>query len=297
MAAARRLNFTISFGLPAAMVASAVLFLLVNTIGTTGFMLRSRLPGPWVHWTRATTVESGVSDHRRVAASSSITEAIGRNDFPILETEAHPGKKLVFLDSAASSQKPRFVLDAMDSYYKTSHANVHRGAHALAVKATEKYEDAREQVRQFVNAGGREEIIFTRGATDAINLVAMSWAQRLQPGDEIILSEMEHHSNLVPWQMAAQRTGAVLKVRGAWSVVVTFLRGHVTTLHHTHPSRCLLRALHTLDGPPTPLIDAPHPAPPPVVCPLQFVPMNASMEFDLDKYYALLTDRTKLVLK
>ena len=118
------------------------------------------------------------------------------------------------VDSAASSQKPRFVLDAMDSYYKTSHANVHRGAHALAVKATEKYEDAREQVRQFVNAGGREEIIFTRGATDAINLVAMSWAQRLQPGDEIILSEMEHHSNLVPWQMAAQRTGAVLKVRG-----------------------------------------------------------------------------------
>jgi cysteine desulfurase/selenocysteine lyase len=206
------------------MVASAVLFLLVNTIGTTGFMLRSRVPGPWVHWTRATTVESGVSDHRRVAASSSITEAIGRNDFPILETEAHPGKKLVFLDSAASSQKPRFVLDAMDSYYKTSHANVHRGAHALAVKATEKYEDAREQVRQFVNAGGREEIIFTRGATDAINLVAMSWAQRLQPGDEIILSEMEHHSNLVPWQMAAQRTGAVLKVRGAWTKVVTFLR-------------------------------------------------------------------------
>lgn len=137
--------------------------------------------------------------------------AINRKDFPVLYTEAHPGKPLVYLDSAASSQKPLHVLNAMDEYYKTSHANVHRGAHSLAVKATEKYEWAREQVKTFINARHREEIIFTRGATEAINLVALSWGQRLQAGDEIILSVMEHHSNLVPWQMLAQRTGAVLK--------------------------------------------------------------------------------------
>eukprot|EP01035_Chromulina_nebulosa_P020748 gene20748-26903_t len=99
----------------------------------------------------------------------------------------------------------------MDEYYKTSHSNVHRGAHALAAKATAKYEWARDKVKEFINAKYREEIIFTKGATDAINLVSLSYTQRLQPGDEIILSVMEHHSNLVPWQMAAQRTGAVLK--------------------------------------------------------------------------------------
>ena len=166
-----------------------------------------------------------------------LIDAIAREDFPILATEAYPGKKLVFLDSAASSQKPNQVLEAMDQYYKTSHANVHRGAHALAAKATAQYEAAREQIREFVNANSYEEIVFTRGATEAINLVALSWSQRLNPGDEIILSEMEHHSNLVPWQMVAQRTGAVLK----------------------------------------------------------FVNMNSNMEFDLDHYYSLLTDRTKMV--
>jgi len=143
--------------------------------------------------------------------STPFPPAINRKDFPILYTEAYPGKPLVYLDSAASSQKPLHVLTAMDEYYKTSHANVHRGAHSLAVKATEKYEWAREQVKTFINARHREEIIFTRGATEAINLVALSWGQRLQAGDEIILSVMEHHSNLVPWQMLAQRTGAVLK--------------------------------------------------------------------------------------
>lgn len=142
---------------------------------------------------------------------NSISDAISRDDFPILATEAYPGKKLIFLDSAASSQKPNYVLEAMDEYYKTSHSNVHRGAHALAAKATAQYEAAREQIRDFINAGSYDEIIFTRGATEAINLVALSWSQRLNAGDEIILSEMEHHSNLVPWQMVAQRTGAVLK--------------------------------------------------------------------------------------
>jgi cysteine desulfurase/selenocysteine lyase len=150
----------------------------------------------------------------QVLESSKIPDAMRREDFPILDTDAYPGKKLVYLDSAASSQKPNYVLDVLDDYYKSSHANVHRGAHALAAKATEKYEWARDQVKLFINAQHREEIIFTRGATEAINVIAMSWAQRLQPGDEIILSVMEHHSNLVPWQMVAQRTGAVLKFVG-----------------------------------------------------------------------------------
>jgi cysteine desulfurase/selenocysteine lyase len=98
----------------------------------------------------------------------------------------------------------------MDNYYKTSHANVHRGAHALAMKATSLYEEARDSVQLFINAKRREEIVFTRGATEAINVVAMSWGQKLKAGDEIILSVMEHHSNLVPWQLLAQRTGAIL---------------------------------------------------------------------------------------
>lgn len=138
-------------------------------------------------------------------------KAINRDDFPILQTDAYPDKPLVYLDSAASSQKPHYVLDMMDQYYKTSHANVHRGAHSLAIKATEKYEWARTQVQKFINAKYREEIVFTRGATEAINIVAMSYGQRLLPGDEIILSVIEHHSNLVPWQLLAQKTGAVLK--------------------------------------------------------------------------------------
>ena len=138
-------------------------------------------------------------------------EGINRIDFPILSTEVYPSKPLVYLDSAASSQHPDYVVDAMSEYYRTSHANVHRGAHALAVRATTLYEEARTSVQDFINAKMREEIVFTRGATEAINLVAQSWGQRLQPGDEIILTVMEHHSNLVPWQMLAQRTGAVIK--------------------------------------------------------------------------------------
>lgn len=139
-------------------------------------------------------------------------EGINREDFPILQSfEPHPGKKLVFLDSAASSQKPEFVLSAMDQYYRTSHANVHRGAYSLASKATEMYENARSLVQKFVNAKAREEIVFTRGATEAINLVALSYGTRIGAGDEIVISVMEHHSNLVPWQMLAERTGAVLR--------------------------------------------------------------------------------------
>jgi cysteine desulfurase/selenocysteine lyase len=164
-------------------------------------------------------------------------ESIRRSDFPILSTFAYPGKKLVYLDSAASSQKPEIVIEKMNEYYRTSHANVHRGAHSLAMKATEKYEWARDQVKLLINATQREEIVFTKGATEAINLVAISWTQRLQPGDEIILSIMEHHSNLVPWQIASQKTGAILK----------------------------------------------------------FVQLTEDMQFDLEHYKSLISNRTKLV--
>ena len=125
--------------------------------------------------------------------------SIRRSDFPILQNSVYSGKTLIYLDSGASSQKPTFVLDKMDSYYRTSHSNVHRGAHALAIKATTLYEWARDQLKSFINAGHREEIIFTRGATEAINIVASSYSTMLKPGDEIVLSVMEHHSNLVPW--------------------------------------------------------------------------------------------------
>jgi cysteine desulfurase/selenocysteine lyase len=138
-------------------------------------------------------------------------DSILRYDFPILQTDTYKDKQLVYLDSGASSQKPNYVLDAISDYYKTSNANVHRGAHFLANKATEKYELARQKVQHFINAKSYEEIIFTKGATDGINLFAHSWSQRILFGDEIILSVMEHHSNLVPWQMIAQRTGAILK--------------------------------------------------------------------------------------
>ena len=139
-------------------------------------------------------------------------EAINREDFPILDQEVYPGKPLVYLDSAASSQKPLFVVDSMNKYYLKTHSNVHRGAHALAAKATTQYEWARDQVRSFINAEVREEIVFTRGATEAINLVANSWGEsQLNKGDEIILSVMEHHSNIVPWQMLAEKKGLVVK--------------------------------------------------------------------------------------
>ncbi|MBD2101858.1 SufS family cysteine desulfurase [Leptolyngbya sp. FACHB-261] len=134
-----------------------------------------------------------------------------RSDFPILHQEVN-GKPLVYLDNAATSQKPLAVLNALEHYYKFDNANVHRGVHALSARATDAYEAARDKVAAFVNAASRKEIIYTRNASEAINLVAYSWGMnRLQAGDEIILSVMEHHSNLVPWQMVAQRTGAVLK--------------------------------------------------------------------------------------
>lgn len=134
-----------------------------------------------------------------------------RSDFPILN-QALQGKPLVYLDSAATSQKPQVVLQTLQDYYTRDNANVHRGVHTLSARATESYEGAREKVARFVNAATSQEIIYTRNATEAINLVAYAWGlTTLQPGDEIILSVMEHHSNLIPWQIVAQKTGAVLK--------------------------------------------------------------------------------------
>ncbi len=134
-----------------------------------------------------------------------------RADFPILREEVN-GKTLVYLDNAATSQKPLFVLNALRDYYEHYNANVHRGAHTLSGKATDAYEGARDKIAKFINAASRQEIVYTRNASEAINLVAYSWGmQNLQPGDEIILSVMEHHSNIVPWQFVAQKTGAVLK--------------------------------------------------------------------------------------
>jgi len=135
-----------------------------------------------------------------------------RRDFPILDQAIH-GHPLVYLDNAATAQKPRVVLEAMDHYYRESNANVHRGVHTLSERATALYEGGRDRARAFLNARAREEIIFVRGTTEAINLVAQSYARpRLKPGDEILITHLEHHSNTVPWQMVCEQTGARLKV-------------------------------------------------------------------------------------
>jgi cysteine desulfurase / selenocysteine lyase len=133
-----------------------------------------------------------------------------RSEFPILKREIN-GKPLVYLDNAASAQKPDAVIDAVANVYRNSYANVHRGLHTLANEATEAFEGARDKIATFLGASRSDQIVLTRGATEAINLVANSFGQSLKPGDEIILSQMEHHSNIIPWQLAAQRSGAVIK--------------------------------------------------------------------------------------
>ncbi len=136
-----------------------------------------------------------------------------RRDFPIYE--AHSGSPFVFLDSAASSQKPRAVLDAMDDYYGTTHANVHRGVYAMAEEATARYEGARETVARFIGARRSREVVFTKNVTEALNLVAAAWGgAHLRPGDAVLLTEMEHHSNLVPWLMLAEAKGLELRYLG-----------------------------------------------------------------------------------
>ena len=135
-----------------------------------------------------------------------------RADFPILQREIYPGVPLVYLDSAASSQRPTAVIEAMDDYYRLYHANVHRGIHRLSEEATAAYEAARDRVAEFINAPGSCQVIYVRNATEAFNLVAYSWARNtLEAGDEILLTEMEHHANIVPWQMLAAERGVVLR--------------------------------------------------------------------------------------
>ncbi len=135
-----------------------------------------------------------------------------RADFPILSTRVH-GKPLVYLDNAATTQKPRSVIDAVRAYYESMNSNIHRGVHHLSEVATRAYEDSRVKVARFLNAADPREIVFVRGATEAINLVARSFAApRLAPGDEILLTHLEHHSNIVPWQILRDEKGAVLKV-------------------------------------------------------------------------------------
>jgi cysteine desulfurase / selenocysteine lyase len=143
---------------------------------------------------------------------SSFDAAAIRRDFPILSQSIN-GKPLVYLDNAASSQRPQAVIDAVSHYYEHDHANVHRGVHALSQRATDLFEGARDVIRRFINASDTKEVIFTRGTTEAINLVAQSLLRpSLKPGDEILISALEHHANIVPWQLLCEQTGATLKV-------------------------------------------------------------------------------------
>jgi cysteine desulfurase / selenocysteine lyase len=161
------------------------------------------------------SIEVGTAKRPRIArvAGGLDVERV-REQFPILREEIH-GKSLIYLDNAASAQKPLAVLDEMNRYYEHRHANVHRGVHHLSERATEAYEAARLKVQKFLNAPCLREIIFTKGCTEAINLVAHSFGRRhLKPGDEVVVSWMEHHSNIVPWQMICEERGAVLRVVG-----------------------------------------------------------------------------------
>jgi cysteine desulfurase/selenocysteine lyase len=147
----------------------------------------------------------------KVEMSSHFDAERVRADFPVLQQQIH-GNPLAYLDNAASSQQPQQVIDAISHYAEHDHANVHRGVHSLSQRATDAFEAARENVRQFINAASTSEVIFTRGTTESINLVAASFHEMVKPGDEILITHMEHHSNIVPWQMLCNRTGALLKV-------------------------------------------------------------------------------------
>ena len=147
-----------------------------------------------------------------VASQATFDVEAVRRDFPTLHQEVN-GRPLAYLDNAASAQHPASVIEAVAEYYRRDHANVHRGVHRLSQRATDAFEGAREKVRRFINAGSLREVIFTRGTTEAINLVAQSWGRsRLGPGDEVLISHMEHHANIVPWQMVCAQTGASLRV-------------------------------------------------------------------------------------
>jgi cysteine desulfurase / selenocysteine lyase len=149
---------------------------------------------------------------KRAPSSSAFDVEAVRRDFPILHQQVH-GQPLAYLDSAASAQRPSQVIDAISAYYRRDHANVHRGVYQLSQRATDAFEGAREKLRRFINAGSVKEIIFTRGTTEAINLVAQSWGRaNLGAGDEIVITHLEHHANIVPWQILCEQTGATLKV-------------------------------------------------------------------------------------
>jgi len=159
----------------------------------------------------STTRQAGVPGPA-TPAGGALDVARLRADFPILQ-QTIEGKPLVYLDNAATTQKPQAVINAVSDYYTRDNANVHRGVHRLSVRATEAHESARRTVQRFLGAARPEEIVFTRGATEAINLVAQSFARpRLEPGDEILISHLEHHSNIVPWQILCEQTGARLRV-------------------------------------------------------------------------------------
>lgn len=152
-----------------------------------------------------------MSAHPAPLATAGLDIEAIRRDFPVLHQKVN-GKPLVYLDNAASSQHPRSVIDAISRYYERDHANVHRGVHALSQRATDAYEGAREVVRRFINARDTKEIIFVRGTTEAVNLVAQSFARpKVGAGDEILISGLEHHANIVPWQLLCEQTGATLK--------------------------------------------------------------------------------------
>ena len=146
------------------------------------------------------------------AQAAKLDVAALREDFPILSEKTDNGVPIVYLDNAATSQTPQVVVEAIRDYYNATNANVHRGMHYLAEKATSGFEDARRRITEFINAPSCRSVIFTRGTTESINLVAHAWGRKyIKEGDEIILSVMEHHSNIVPWQLLAEEKGAVLK--------------------------------------------------------------------------------------
>ncbi len=188
-----------------------------------------------------------------------------RDDFPVLSQQVK-GNPLVYLDNAASSQMPSQVADRIDRYHRHEHANVHRGVHTLSQQATDAYEESREKVKDFINAGDKDEIVFTSGTTDAINLVTNSFGSKfISEGDEILLSEIEHHANIVPWQMIAEKQGAAIRVipvndRGEiiWDEFVNLLTdqtailaiGHVSNALGTiHPVKKMIAAAHEQDIP------------------------------------------------
>jgi cysteine desulfurase/selenocysteine lyase len=191
-----------------------------------------------------------------------------RADFPALQQDVYEDTPLVYLDNAATSQKPTAVIDRLDAYYRRENSNVHRGVHRLSQDATDAYESARDSIARFINAGRSEEVIFTRGTTEGLNLVASTFGrQRVGEGDEILLTEMEHHSNIVPWQMLADRVGAEIRVlpvtnRGTLRMdrLEEFLTAETALVAVTHVSNTL-GTINPVDD----LIDAAHSRGVPVV--------------------------------